>query len=107
MPLPKSCTVIRTLAAQLVALARNRYDASLVLHASHRIDPVHYQVQQYLLELDAVAGYARQVFGQSCSHFDAVLGQLLGRQQRWLFCARVQLLKQRGNWRPSQSSSRW
>jgi hypothetical protein len=83
------------------------YDASLVLHASHRIDPVHYQVQQYLLELDAVAGYARQVFGQSCSHFDAVLGQLLGRQQRWFFCARVQLLKQRGNWRPSQSSSRW
>jgi hypothetical protein len=36
-----------------------------------------------------------------------VLGQLLGRQQRWFFCARVQLLKQRGNWRPSQSSSRW
>src|SRR3984957_11417879 len=86
MPLPKSCTVIRTDGwppnwSRWPAIV---YDASLVLHASHRIDPVHYQVQQYLLELDAVAGYARQVFGQSCSHFDAVLGQFAVRKSEHL-----------------------
>ena len=69
------CDPHRRLAGRFVALAGNRQDAPLVFQASHRLDAVHHQVQQHLLELDAVAGYARQVFGQSCSHFDAVLGE--------------------------------
>ena len=77
MPLPKSCTEIRTdgrpsSPSRWPPIVRRRRSSG---HAAHRLDAVHHQIQQHLLELDAVAEYARQVFGEFGADFNTALSQ--------------------------------
>ncbi len=63
MPVPQSATVIRTvLASSICVVTRNRRVRSV--NGAHRLDRVHGQIEQNLLQRHPLAGDVRQVFAQ-------------------------------------------